>query len=154
MHAPPPLPPLSPRRGFSLLELVLVLAVLSLLLLVALPRLSAVLDSIAVESAAQRVAALHARARITAVIENRVVVYGIAADSLRLGVVAGGDTAWRAATPGPAAAGVTLTGPTRRVLWSPVGVALGVSNGTWVLARGSARRAVVVSRLGRLRIQR
>jgi len=147
-------PPAPLRRGFSLLELLLVLAVVGLLLLLALPRMASVLDSVAVESAAQRVAAVHARARITALIENRLVVYGIAADSLRVGVVANGDTTWRTAAAGPAASGVTLTGPARRVLWSPVGVAMGASNGTWVLARGSARRSVVVSRLGRLRIVR
>jgi hypothetical protein len=39
-------------------------------------------------------------------------------------------------------------------MFSPDGLTLGVSNATLPLARGAAHRAVVVSRLGRVRIVR
>jgi hypothetical protein len=49
---------------------------------------------------------------------------------------------------------IALTGPTRAMRFSPVGIMAGVTNGTWRLTRGEAARNVVVSRLGRVRVVR
>jgi prepilin-type N-terminal cleavage/methylation domain-containing protein len=137
------------RRGYTLIETVLSLAVLGLLLGIALPRFATVKDQLAVNDEAGRIAAAHRRARTTAILLSRPVVLIIAADSL----VVEADSAGRWSAPGPAAAGVTLAGPTRRLTFSPVGITTGLSNATLLLTRGSASRTVVVSRLGRLRVQ-
>ena len=54
--------------------------------------------------------------------------------------------------PGPAASGVSLPGPTRHFTFAPEGFTLGLSNASLRLARGSATRTVVFSRLGRVRL--
>jgi prepilin-type N-terminal cleavage/methylation domain-containing protein len=142
------------RRGFTLFELLLVVSIVALLLASALPRAGHLLDSITVEQAAQRLAAAHARARILAVVQSRVALLLIRPDSVTLRLIQGRDTTtvWTAA--GPSAAGVTLTGPARTIVFSPIGMTTGVSNATYVLVRGPARRQLIISRLGRVRIVR
>jgi prepilin-type N-terminal cleavage/methylation domain-containing protein len=137
------------RRGFTLIETLLSLAVLGLLLGIALPRFATVKDRLAVNDEAGRIAAAHRRARTTAILMSRPVVLTVAADS----IVVEGDSIDRWSAPGPAAAGVALAGGTRRFTFSPIGITMGLSNATLLLTRGSAARTVVVSRLGRLRVQ-
>ena len=138
------------RQGFSLVELVLVLAVAGLLFGIALPRLSGTLDSIEVESAANHVLAAHRRARLMAVTRSQVLVLTI--DTASLVIRARGQSSPLWAEDGPAVAGVALEGPTRQFTFSPEGLTLGFSNATLRLTRGSASRTVVISRLGRTRI--
>jgi hypothetical protein len=80
---------------------------------------------------------------------SRPVVLTVAADS----IVVEGDSVDRWSGPGPAAAGVALAGGTRRFTFAPTGITTGLSNATLRLSRGTATRTVVVSRLGRLRVQ-
>jgi type IV fimbrial biogenesis protein FimT len=136
-------------RGFTLVETLLCMAVLGLLLGIALPRYSTVKDQLTVNDEAGRIAAAHRRARTTAILMSRPVVLTIATDS----IVIEADSVDRWSTPGPAAAGVALAGGARRITFSPIGIATGVSNATFLLTRGSATRTVIVSRLGRLRVQ-
>jgi prepilin-type N-terminal cleavage/methylation domain-containing protein len=138
------------RHGFSLIELMLVVAVASLLFGIALPRLSGALDHIEVESQANHLVAAHRRARMMAVIRGQVLVLTI--DSANLIIRARGQASPLWAEDGPAAARVTLEGPTRQFTFSPVGFTLGLSNATLRLSRGSASRTIVISRLGRVRI--
>ena len=140
------------RRGFSLLELVLVLAVVGLLFGIALPRLVGAVDRIEVESAANHLRAAHQRARIMAVTRSQVLVLTIQADSLVIRPQGQANLLW--AEDGPTATGVTLEGPARQFTFSPVGLTLGFSNATLRLSRGSASRTIVISRLGRVRIAR
>lgn len=144
----------SGRRGTSPLELLVVVVVASLVLAGAVPAARSTLDEIAVAGMARRVASAHLRARMTAIMESRTTLFTLRADSLVIRTVAGADTAVRWADQGPAAQQVALTGPVRAMRFSPVGMMEGVTNGTWQLERGAARRNVVVSRLGRLRIVR
>ncbi len=137
------------RRGYTLIETLLSLAVLGLLLGIALPGFRAAKDRLAVNDEAGRIAAAHRRARTTAILMSRPVVLIIAADS----IVVEGDSVARWSAPGPASAGVALPGGPRRLTFSPIGITTGLSNATLVLTRGSAIRTVVVSRLGRLRVQ-
>jgi prepilin-type N-terminal cleavage/methylation domain-containing protein len=138
------------RRGFTLLELLLALAVAGLLFGIALPRFGLFRDQLAVGEEAGRIAAAHRRARITAILESRPVVLTIGPDSLCIAVDADSGTTWT--EPGPSAQGVALAGGSRQLMFSPVGITTGVSNATFRLTRGVASRTVVVSRLGRLRI--
>jgi prepilin-type N-terminal cleavage/methylation domain-containing protein len=138
------------RSGFSLIELVLVLALLTLLLGIALPPLTGALDRIEVASAASQIAAAHSRARMMAISASRVLVLSV--DSATLSIHLRGSTSHLWSDTGPARSGVSLPGPTRSFTFSPEGFSLGLSNASLHLSRGSARRTVVVSRLGRVRI--
>ena len=60
------------RRGHTLIELALVLALLGILLGLAVPHLTASLDGIHAGQAASRIALAHGRARATALREQRV----------------------------------------------------------------------------------
>lgn len=138
------------RRGTSLPELCLILLIVGVVLTIALPRIQGVVDTLAVDRAAQEIAAAHRRARMAAVLESHLLELTIDASHLTLrpsGTIA---PIWRA--DGPAATGVVLTGPARTLTFSPVGITVGVSNASFILTRGVARRTVVVSRLGRVRL--
>jgi prepilin-type N-terminal cleavage/methylation domain-containing protein len=139
------------RRGYTVMELALVLAIIGLMLGIALPRVAPLRDGWIAEQAAQGVVLAHRRARIAAILMNRPLVLTIAADSLRIATVAD-SVIWRA--PGPATAGATLAGPVRKLTFSPVGLTTGLSNATFRISRGAAIRSVVVSRLGRVRLRR
>ena len=138
------------RMGVTLPELVLVLAVAGIVLGIAVPPLSRALDRIEVAAAASHIAAAHSRARLLAVARNRVVVLTV--DSLSLTIRDRGATAALWSRRGPALAGVVLSGAARTFTMSPQGYSLGLSNATLRVSRGKATRAVIVSRLGRVRI--
>jgi type IV fimbrial biogenesis protein FimT len=138
------------RSGFSLVELLLVLALLTLLLGVALPPLAGALDRIEVAAAASRIAAAHGRARMMAISGSRVLVLTV--DSASLSIHPRGSATHLWSDRGPALSGVSLPGPPRSFTFSPEGFSLGLSNASLHLSRGSAARTVIVSRLGRVRI--
>jgi prepilin-type N-terminal cleavage/methylation domain-containing protein len=138
------------RRGFSLPELLLALAVLGLLFGIVLPRFGLFRDQLAVAEEAGRVAAAHRRARIAAILESRPVILTIAPESLTIAVDSVPGTLW--SEPGPSLHGVALSGGARALTFSPVGISTGLSNATFRFTRGAAVRTVVVSRLGRLRM--
>ena len=138
------------RRGVTLLELVLVLAIMGLLVGMAIPSLQRVADSLAVHHAALEIVSAHRRARISAILQSRLLELTIRRDTLAIRVPGASSDLWHAA--GPEGEGVTLTGPTRGLIFSPVGFTIGVSNATYRLTRGAATRTVIVSRLGRLSV--
>ncbi|MFL5494667.1 MAG: GspH/FimT family protein [Gemmatimonadales bacterium] len=138
------------RRGLTLIELLLVLTVTGLLFGIVLPRFATLADGLAVEQAAQHLVGAHRRARMTAILQSQPIVLTIAPESLVIRVGSGGPESWRAA--GPADEGVALAGGAKQIVFSPVGITTGLSNATFQLTRGNARRSVVVSRLGRARI--
>jgi Tfp pilus assembly protein FimT len=138
------------RRGATLLELVLVLVVIGTLTAIAEPRIRGFSDSLAVHRAALEIVSAHRRARISAILQSRIVDLTISAGRLSIRPRGGPADTWSA--PGPAAEGVTLAGPSRVIAFSPVGISFGLSNASFPLSRGDASRTVVVSRLGRVRI--
>ena len=138
------------RQGFTLPELLLVLALGGILLGVAIPRLSAAVDRIEVAAAANRIVAAHQRARLMAVTHGLVAVLSV--DSIELTIRRRGLPAPLWWETGPAGQRVTLAGPTRQFTFSPEGFSLGLSNATIRLTRGSATRTVIISRLGRVRV--
>jgi type IV fimbrial biogenesis protein FimT len=140
------------KYGFTLVETALTLAVAGLLLGIALPRFSALKEGVAVERAAQSIAAAHRRARTTAIVHGRPAILSVAAQTLRITLVGAGQPHW--SSPGPSEDGVTLAGPPRDLTFSPLGITTGLSNASFPLTLGSASRTVVVSRLGRVRILR
>ena len=139
-------------RGYSVPELMLVLAVVGLLLGIAVPRFSRVMDYIAVEAAATEVIAAHQRARMMAIARGQVLTLNVDSTQLRIAPPSGATPLW--IQHGPAASGVRLSGPTRRFTFSPTGITLGLSNASLLLSRGPSIRTVVFSRLGRVRVLR
>jgi prepilin-type N-terminal cleavage/methylation domain-containing protein len=140
------------RNGFTLPEILLVLAILGLSLGIAVPRIAALRDSVTVDQEARAIIAAHRRSRILSITRSRTAVLQIDPDSMSIRIAGDAADAWRAG--GASANGVTLEGPVRRMTFSPLGYTTGLSNATFRLSRGAARRTVVVSRLGRVRLTR
>ncbi len=138
------------RRGATLIELVLVLVIIGTLTAIAEPRVRGFTDGLAVNRASVEIVSAHRRARISAILQSRMVELTISPGALSIRPRGAAADTWRAA--GPAAAGVSLAGPARVITFSPVGISVGVSNASFRLSRGATSRTVVVSRLGRVRI--
>jgi prepilin-type N-terminal cleavage/methylation domain-containing protein len=137
------------RNGMVLPELLIALIVTGLVALIAAPRVAAFADAAAVRSEALRVVTALDAARGAAVRLDAVASLTFDATGYRALVVVGADTvvAWRSAGP---PGSVTVSGGGSPLLFGPAGLALGVSNRTITVAKGSASRRVVVSRLGRI----
>jgi prepilin-type N-terminal cleavage/methylation domain-containing protein len=140
------------RHGVTLIELVFVLVVLGLLSSAAVPVVTGLRDRYFVQAVAATIAGAHNRARIRAVLEGQVTELEVRADSLILRVSSGATPTPVWSAPGPLASGVSMSSAARTLSFAPSGVTLGFANATFVVSRGAARRQVVVSRLGRVRI--
>lgn len=140
------------RQAFTLPELLLVIALGSILLGVAIPRFSTALDRVEVAAAASHIAAAHQRARLMAITQGVVAVVSV--DQLALTIRRRDQAAPVWSEAGPVTHGVSLAGPARQFTFSPEGFSLGLSNATIRLSRGSATRTVIISRLGRVRVTR
>jgi len=140
------------KRGFTLPELLLVLAVTGILMSIAIPQLSHAWDRVQVEAAASHLVAAHQRARIMAIARGLTLTLTI--DSAALTITPRSETVALWAAPGPSLFDVSLGGPARHVTFSPEGFTLGLSNASLHLVRGSAARTVVFSRLGRVKVVR
>ena len=140
------------NRAFTLAELLLAVALQAITTGLVVPRLQQPLDRLAVERAVYDFSAAHVRARMLAVTHNRVSVLQLASDSVRIRILAGNDTVSYWSRPGPAAFGVTLSGPRTWLRFHPAGIGYGFSNGSWTLVRGSTHRTAIISRLGRFRV--
>lgn len=138
------------RRGFSLPELTLVLALVGLLLTIAVPRLWVWHDRWAVDRATHDMMSFYAVARFRAVAQSRRIRLEFGQDSLRAvfeGVTDSVAFVW----PGPARHGVQLAASRRSIAISPMGIGWGGANTKLVLRRGEAGDSLTTSRLGRLK---
>jgi type IV fimbrial biogenesis protein FimT len=140
------------RRAITLPEVMLILAVVAVLLGIAVPTLSRVMDQIEVEAATGHLVAAHHRARLMAISRGQVLTLSIDSGSVSIRPGTGAAPLWQ--QPGPAAAGVHLSGPSKSFTFSPEGYTLGLSNVSLLLTRGSSARTIVISRLGRIRVLR
>lgn len=141
-------------RGHSLPELLVTLAVIGLATAVATLRLAAFGDRFAVEAATADLLIAYQRARLTALGSAQPVRFEFAATRATAWSLGPTDSSLAWTIPGPAARGVALVESPGPVVMTPAGVTMGVANGRYVLERGDTRRAVVASRLGRLRVSR
>lgn len=138
------------RHGYTLVELILACVIISIVVGITTPYAWQTRDRFAVEEAARKIVVAHRYARITAILRNCATVLTVNADSITIRCRSDTTRLWRET--GPATSGVALAGPERTVTFSPIGLAAGVSNATYTLTRGEARRSVIVSRLGRVRV--
>lgn len=142
------------RRGMTLVELLAAVVLLGAAAGLVLPAAAGFRDRLVVERETAAIAAAWTEARRTAALQGRPVWLELGADRLVVRVAVAGDTLAAWSRPGPAASGVQLTPAMDRVRIAPSGMALGVANGRITLRRGAVARAWVVSRLGRLRLER
>lgn len=144
------------RRGFTLVELLVVLLVAGLLAGMVVPGAASLGDRLAVEHEATRMLVAYRSAWLTARVHQRLALLRITPDSVAIRTVAyagAPDTVLVSVAPGPSQGGVTLRSAAHTAVFGPDGLGMGVSNTTHVLERGRVTRRVVVSRLGRVRIQ-
>jgi prepilin-type N-terminal cleavage/methylation domain-containing protein len=140
------------RYGYTLPEMLLVLAVTGILLGLAIPSLARTLDGIEVDEAASHLMAAHQRARMMAIARGQVLVLSV--DSEQVAIYPRGGPAPLWSEPGPAGSRVALEGTPRQFTFLPEGLTLGLSNATLQLSRGASHRTIVISRLGRVRLVR
>jgi Tfp pilus assembly protein FimT len=137
------------RRGYSLLQMLVVLAIIAVLCGISIPRLSDARDRSAVRGAATQVVTAFALARSAAVLRASRVAVIIDPDVATLRVLAESETLHvRELRP---EFGVSLAATRDSVAYGPTGRGYGAANSSIILRRGSAADTVLVSRLGRVR---
>lgn len=141
------------QRGFTLPEVAVTLTLVAILTGIITPTLVAAADRGAIRLGLAQLKGAHQEARFAAVLDDTPTVLTVEADALTLRAIRGADTVvkWRRA--GPTAWGVTLVGGARSFRFSPVGYSIGASNATLRIEKGSASGSVIISRLGRVRIE-
>jgi type II secretion system protein H len=138
-------------RGYTLLEMLLVVILIGVAVTIVVPPLSRALDRAAVDEAAERYAALHETARELAIARGRHV--RVELDSVRRqAVIALRQTAttWDTLDVSPLGR-AGLSASRTMVTFSPLGIGFGASNTSIVFTCGMAAETVTVSRTGRLR---
>ena len=138
------------RRGVTLTELLIGLILVGLLALLAVPRLAALHDGVRVREETVRLLAALDLARGAAVRlgSNTRLTLSDSGYLLNAAPIDILTELWRA--PGPAANAVQLSGAGAPILFGPSGVAVGASNRTLILTKGSVSRRIILSRLGRV----
>lgn len=139
-------------KGFTLIELAVVICIASILAALWLPRAARLMDWLQTERAMREVTTAIALGRHGAVLQATRARVLIAADTLRIDRL-GPGLAWQPwwRRPGPASFGVTLQVSNPTITFAPNGIGWGASNTTIKLSRGSQVETVTLSRLGRVK---
>lgn len=135
----------------TILETLVAASIIGLMAATVIRPWSAEADRARVETAESEALNAYRLAQTAAVALGRPVTVTIATDSV---IVTTGpaDSAVLRRAPGPAALGVQLS-PTRHVaVFEASGVATGTANVTHVFTRGGVQRRLILSRLGRIRV--
>jgi prepilin-type N-terminal cleavage/methylation domain-containing protein len=137
------------RKGYSLLEQLVVLSLMTILLAIAGPRLLSALDRSAVRNARMQLVAALGAARGSA--QSRSERVSVALDSTAglVRILAGADTLL--VRPLRTELGVIFAASRDTITYGASGRGYGAANSTIVLSRGAAAETVFVARLGRAR---
>lgn len=142
-------------RGFTFMELMVVVAVIGIMLAVALPYLRTSTVKGAVRGAADAVTALHAAARMSAIQRGRTAKLVIPSGANKAFIVATKVTSTGIDTVGKvlnlaSQFGVTITSTSDTIAFSPRGVSTNGSSVTIVISKSTFYDTLKVSRGGRL----
>lgn len=141
--------PASRTTGFTLYELLLVVALLLILVILAAPRYMALRDRIAVDGAASGIVRALVDARAAAVRLGTRAAVAIDTQTAALAVHVQADTLAR--IPLHDLFGVTLASSRDSMAYSATGLGYGASNASIIVRRGAAAETVSISRTGRVR---
>jgi Tfp pilus assembly protein FimT len=136
--------------GFSLLDLLIAIAVVSVLTAITVPRFAGVRDRLAAERAARDLVTFYRQARYAAIYRGTMVRMEFGAGALRA-VYEGVTDSVFLERPGPAHRGVTLQASRSVIRIYPNGFGHGAANTKLVVRRGMAAESVTTSRLGRVK---
>lgn len=138
------------RRGFTLLELLIVLVIGAALLGLSVPHWARYRNRLAARRAAAEVASFYHTARYGAILRGHRVRMEFSASGLRAIYEGAADSVFLV-RPGPARFGVDLTASRSTIRIGPTGLGYGTANTTLVFRRGAAAESLTTSRLGRLK---
>ncbi|CAN5632504.1 hypothetical protein BH23GEM1_BH23GEM1_07310 [soil metagenome] len=138
------------RRGTTIIDLSLSLAIISILSAITYPRIGRLLDGIHVRGAATEIHSLFTAARHYAINRTERITLHLDTAGGSVTLVAGADTL-RTRALGDAH-GVTLAANRASFTYSPIGIGHGAGNMTIVIRRNARVDSIFVSRLGRVRL--
>jgi prepilin-type N-terminal cleavage/methylation domain-containing protein len=138
------------RSGTTVVELLVVMAILGVLAAIAVPRAVTAMDRMCVRGATQDVVLTLAAARAAASRRGAYVSFVADTRAGRVRAVAGGETLVERDL--IHARGVKLEASRESVTFAPGGLGWGAANTTVIVSRGTRSDTVVMSRLGRVRI--
>lgn len=138
-------------RGATIVELTIVLALISALCAIALPRAAGFIDRIEVRGAVTEIESFFSLARHVAIARGAQSVLDIDTSTGLLSIRVGAERI-ASRDVGPAH-GVTISSNRSAMTYSPIGVGYGAANFTMVVRRNNEADTVVISRLGRVRHQ-
>lgn len=147
----------APRKGFTLIETLLVIMILGIVVLIGFPRMSAGMTKASVRGARTTLINLTARARTAATQTNRIALLKLEGDNafvlLRPRLLPGAgnaDTLGAVARLGDSY-GVTVTATIDSVRFDPRGLGTGFGTGTtFLVSRNGTSETITIDGLGRV----
>ncbi len=140
---------MSTQRGFTVIEVVIVITIAGLLSAITIARAGGFIDRIEVHGATMEVESMFSRARHIAIARGTPTILDI--DPVRSTLSIRGSTEVLSSRDLSAAHGVDLNANRTSITYSPIGVGYGAANFTMILSRGQVADTIYVSRLGRVR---
>ena len=137
------------NRGFTLIEMTAVFALVAILASITLPRAGRLVDVIEIRGAVAEIDAMFSAARHIAITHAQPAVVEIDGGRGTVAIRLGTEPMQSRAV--GAAHRVELWSNRSSVTYSPTGMAYGAANLTMIVSRNSSADTIYVSRLGRLR---
>lgn len=138
------------RRGTTIIELVLSLSIIAILSAISVPRVARLMDGIHVRGTTTEIHSLFNAARHHAIMRAERITVEIDTARGSVTLVAGGDTIRSRGFADTHR--VTLSANRSSFTYSPIGIGYGAGNMTMVVRRNGRADSVIVSRLGRVRV--